>query len=221
MRFDMNRALSFGVLGRVQPAVRRPSHQFGSTRPLNRLAARSHLRHCGRARLSPEGVNVRGAGFGGREAGIRSGPRHQRRHLPNREKNMMRKMIAATTVAVGLVLAPSLDAVHAQDSTAAEDDDNGEIGLIGLAGLLGLGRPCRPEASRPERRRVVRHVAGSWGQSLNRDDPPMTDGGARFAGLFCVRAHAAGRVTNGLGGEGSVVLRTLPLTRPANPNAAQ
>ena len=49
---------------------------------------------------------------------------------------MMRKMIAVTTVAVGLVLAPSLDAVHAQDSTAADDDDNGEIGLIGLAGLL-------------------------------------------------------------------------------------
>ena len=62
----------------------------------------------------------------------------ERRHPPNREKNIMRKMIAATTIAVGLVLAPSLDAVHAQDSTAAEDDDNGEIGLIGLAGLLGL-----------------------------------------------------------------------------------
>jgi MYXO-CTERM domain-containing protein len=50
----------------------------------------------------------------------------------------MRKMIATTTIAVGLALAPGLDAVHAQDSSAAEDDDNGEIGLIGLAGLLGL-----------------------------------------------------------------------------------
>jgi hypothetical protein len=50
----------------------------------------------------------------------------------------MRKVIAATALAAGLVLAPSLDAVHAQDSTATEDDDNGEMGLFGLAGLLGL-----------------------------------------------------------------------------------
>jgi len=65
--------------------------------------------------------------------------RSRRDDPPSAEaENIMRKTIAATTLAVGLALAPALDAVHAQDSTEAEDDGNGELGLLGLVGLLGL-----------------------------------------------------------------------------------
>ncbi|HZB39384.1 MAG TPA: hypothetical protein VE487_00380 [Ilumatobacter sp.] len=52
----------------------------------------------------------------------------------------MRKLIAAATLTAGLTLMPAVDQVHAQDdaAAAAEDDDNGDVGLWGLAGLLGL-----------------------------------------------------------------------------------
>jgi MYXO-CTERM domain-containing protein len=59
----------------------------------------------------------------------------------------MRKALAATIIAGGLVLAPTVDVVHAQDDAAAENDDDsdntglwGLLGLLGLAGLAGLKR---------------------------------------------------------------------------------
>ncbi len=52
----------------------------------------------------------------------------------------MRKALAATVIAIGLAVAPAIDAVHAQDDTTTdESDDGGKWGLLGLAGLLGLG----------------------------------------------------------------------------------
>ena len=53
----------------------------------------------------------------------------------------MRKIIAASTLAATLILAPVFGTVHAQDDAAAaasDDGDNGDTGLWGLAGLLGL-----------------------------------------------------------------------------------
>ena len=43
----------------------------------------------------------------------------------------MRKMIAATILTAGLAVAPTLDAVHAQDATTEEEgDDNGKVGAL-------------------------------------------------------------------------------------------
>jgi MYXO-CTERM domain-containing protein len=52
----------------------------------------------------------------------------------------MRKAVAATLLATGLTFAPVLDAVHAQEDSAAQsdDDDSGNWGLLGLLGLVGL-----------------------------------------------------------------------------------
>jgi MYXO-CTERM domain-containing protein len=50
----------------------------------------------------------------------------------------MRKALAAAIITGGLALAPAVDAVHAQDDAATEDDDSDNTGLWGLLGLLGL-----------------------------------------------------------------------------------
>ena len=62
----------------------------------------------------------------------------------------MRKAVAATLLATGITFAPVLDAVHAQEETVAEDEDDdsgnwGLLGLIGLAGLAGLAGLKRRE----------------------------------------------------------------------------
>ena len=77
---------------------------------------------------------------------------------------IMRKVIAVTALAAGLVLAPSLDAANAQDSTATEDDENDETGLFGLAGL-----PFRDYWSRSSssmRRRAVSLMSASADSSV-------------------------------------------------------
>jgi MYXO-CTERM domain-containing protein len=51
---------------------------------------------------------------------------------------MMRRILAGVALTAGLTLAPTINAVHAQDESTSENDDNGEIGLFGLIGLLGL-----------------------------------------------------------------------------------
>jgi len=50
----------------------------------------------------------------------------------------MRKAIAATTLAAGLIVAPAIDSVHAQAAAEEEDDDGSNLGLLGLVGLAGL-----------------------------------------------------------------------------------
>jgi len=50
----------------------------------------------------------------------------------------MRKALAATVLTAGLVVAPAIGSVHAQETEATDDDDSDKTGLIGLAGLLGL-----------------------------------------------------------------------------------
>ena len=50
----------------------------------------------------------------------------------------MRKAAAAAMLTAGLVIAPAIGSVHAQETEATEDDDGDKTGLWGLAGLLGL-----------------------------------------------------------------------------------
>ena len=50
----------------------------------------------------------------------------------------MRKALAATALTAGLVIAPAIGSVHAQETEATDDDDSDNTGLWGLAGLLGL-----------------------------------------------------------------------------------
>ena len=85
--------------------------------------------------------------------------RNGQRGRPNENEceqkgTIMRKLLAGVALTAGLTLSPAINAVHAQDDSATENDDNGEmglwglIGLLGLAGLAGLKRRDRYDESR-------------------------------------------------------------------------